>query len=236
MATGNSLVTDAIARTANNPSGIAPTTQELSDGVTELNRMLGTWNAESGAIYADTLDSLTWTAGSASMTIGTGGNFNVTRPQVVKGAWYRDASNVDYELQVVSFADYQEERLKTLQVTIPYVLGWSPDFSTARGTLYIWPVPVADFTFRLLSMKPLADLTGAGTVSLPPGYEDAIVMNLAVRLADIYGSEVSVVTAALADAAKKAIVEANVHFDLPRMDPLAPGQRSGYSPRAFWNF
>lgn len=235
MATGNSLVTDAIARTANNPSGVSPTTQELADGVVELNRMLGTWSAEMGMIYAETLDSLTWTATNATRTIGVSGDFNVSRPQLIKKAWMRDASGYDYQLEVVAFREYQEETLKAITEAIPRLLAYNPDFASGLGSLFVWPVPTADFTFRLESLKPLAALTGAGTVTLPPGYEDAIVMNLAVRLADVYGTEVSQVTAMLADAAKKALVEGNIQFAYAKMDPLAPGQRNSYNPRAFWN-
>lgn len=235
MATGNSLVTDAISRTANNPSGVAPTTQELADGVTELNRMLGTWNAEMGVIYAETLDSLTWAAGNASRTIGTGGNFSVTRPLIIQGAQWRDSGSVDHPIDVVTHREYQEIMTKVITTSWPDTLAYNPDFSSGLGNLFIWPVPTVDFTFRLNSLKPLADLTGAGTVSLPPGYEDAIVMNLAVRMGDIYGSAVSQITAMLADAAKKAIVEGNIHFNQAKLDPYLPGQFGTYNPRAGWN-
>jgi hypothetical protein len=236
VATGNSLVTDTLTRIVKLPSGGSATTQELSDGVSELNRMLGSWNAEMGPIFAETLDSLTWTGGSASMTIGTSGSFNVSRPMKILGAQYRDSSNVDHNMQLISHAEYQSAILKTIQID-PYwaQLAYNPTYTSSLGTLYILPVPVSSFTFRLNSLKPLADLTGAGTVVLPPGFEDAIIMNLAPRLAGVYGYPVTAIMVQMAAESKKAIVEAAIQFENGHMDPLAPGMPNGYNPRAYWN-
>jgi len=236
MATGNSLVSDALSRIRYIPAGGTPTATELSDGVAEINRMLGNWNAEMGPIFAETLDSLTWTGGASSMTIGVGGDFNVARPMKILGAQYRDASNIDYNMQLISHKEYQNAMLKTIQI-IPYwaQLAYNPTFTSSLGTLYILPVPVSSFTFRLNSLKPLADLTGAGTVTLPPGFEDAIIMNLAVRLADVYGAEITPMMVKMADDSKRAIVQAAIQFENGHMDPLAPGKRNGYNPRAYWN-
>ncbi len=235
MATGNSLVTDTLSRIQYLPSGGTDTATELSDGVAEINRMLGGWNAEMGPIFAETLDSLTWTGGNASMTIGVSGDFNVARPQKILGAQYRDAANVDYTMTLITHQEYQATVVKTIQTTIPAYLAYNGTFSSAQGTLFIWPVPSASFTFRLNSLKPIADLTGAGTVTLPPGWEDAIIMNLAIRLADVYGAEVTPMMLQMAIEAKRAIVESSLQFQNGHMDPLAPGQSNRYNPRAYWN-
>lgn len=235
MATGNSLVTDTLSRIQYLPSGGTPTSTELSDGVAELNRMLGGWNAEMGPIFAETLSSLTWTGGSATMTIGTSGDFNESRPMKIIGAQYRDAANVDYNLSIISHRQYEETTTKTIQTTIPAYLAYNPTYTSSLGTLYIWPVPSASFTFRLNSLKPIADLTGAGTVTLPPGFEDAIIMNLAIRFADLYGAEVTPIMISMAIESKKAIVEAAIQFQNGKIDRLAPGQANGYNPRAYWN-
>lgn len=235
MSTGNSLVTDTLSRIQYLPAGGTATATELSDGVNELNRMLGGWNAEMGPIFSETLDSLTWTGGSASMTIGTSGDFNVARPQTIIGAQYRDSSNIDYSISLVTHREYQEITTKTIQTTIPAYLAYNPTFASSLGTLFIWPAPSVSFTLRLNSLKPLADLTGSGTVTLPPGYEDAIIMNLAVRLADIYGSTLTPILLQMAIESKKAIVEGAIQFRNGQMDPLAPGQSNRYNPRAYWN-
>src|SRR4051812_6199018 len=108
MSTGNTLIQAALQKIGRLGSGDSPSTQEQTDYLDELNRMLDLWNAELGPIYSETLDALTWTANNASRTIGTGANFNVTRPQEIIGAQYRDAGGTDYTISIVTHREYQE--------------------------------------------------------------------------------------------------------------------------------
>lgn len=164
-------------------SGESATTQERADGVLEFNRMLGRWNVDMGLLYFETSESLTWATGQASRTIGTGGNLSTSRPQLILSA-YLTVSGAEHPLTVITNQAYQAIDTKTLTSSIPQYLAYNPTFTTSLGTLYIWPTPSTALTLLLTSMKPLADITGAGTITLPPGYEDAIVSNLAVRFAD----------------------------------------------------
>lgn len=197
--------------------------------------MLGMWNAEMGALFYETLDSLTWTSGNASRTIGTSGDFNVARPLEIIGAQYRDSGSSDYTLAIISHREYQEITTKTVQTAIPSHLAYNPTISSGLGTLFIWPVPQADFTFRLNSRKPLADLTGSGTVTLPPGFEDAIVNNLALRLCDFSGIDPTPVLVKNAQRSFAALERAGKQFNMAKIDPLLPGQSTYYNPRAHWN-
>lgn len=168
-------------------SGETGSTQERLDGVAEINRMLGRWNAELGMVYAPVAESLTWASGNASRTIGTSGNFNTDRPQKILSAQYRDGNNVDQELGLLTFEEYQRIEDKASSAPIPTLIGYNPTFASSLATLYAYPVPSADFTLRLTSIKLLSTVSdGTATVLLPPGYEDAIVWNLMVRLTD-YG-------------------------------------------------
>lgn len=235
MATGNSLVSDALRKIQRLESGGTATTQELADGVVEINRMLGAWTAQMGPIFSETADSLTWTSGNASRTIGTGADFSVSRPQKILSAFYRDSSSKDSELPVWTHQEYQAIGDKTTTGSIPGLIAYNPTFAAGFGTLFIYPVPTASVTIRLVSLKPLSDLTGAGTVSLPPAYEDAIVLNLALRLADgDYGAQVSPLMVRMAALAKRAILESNLVQQPMQMDSLAPGQGNGYASGSGW--
>lgn len=233
--TGFEAVSAALQKIGRLASGDSATTQELIDYLAEGNRMLGTWNSKLGPIFFETLDSLTWTGGLASMTIGTGGALNTTRPLEIIGAQYRDSGNIDYDINIVTHREYQELSTKTLTSTMPVYLAYNPTIASGYGTLFIWPVPAANITLRLNSKKEIAAITSGGTISLPPGWEDAFVNNLSLRLCDFNGTDPTQTLVQAASDSYKAIVESAVDLRTLKLDPMLPGQRGQYSPRAYWN-
>jgi hypothetical protein len=176
-------------------------------GVT--NRLLGGWSAEIGPIHAETVDSLTWTAGNASRTIGSGGDFAVTRPERLIKAHYRDSANLDCPLDIITHQGYQAIQNKTHTSDSPLALAYNPTMTT--GTLFIWPVPSSNVTIRLTSYKPFATVSDATQESgLPSGYEAALVPNLALLIAPAFGAMPSPLTIREAQRTKGIILRANL--------------------------
>jgi hypothetical protein len=224
VATGNSIVDDALRKMGRIGSGETGTAQERTDGVAELNRMLGRWNAELGPIFGQIAESLTWSSGQVSRTIGTGGNFNTDRPQKLILAQYRDSSNLDTDLPILTFDEYQRIEDKAATGAIPETIGYNPTFASAMGTLYVYPIPTADFTLRLTSIKLLSSITDAtATISLPPGYEDAWMWNLIPRLCTEYGIPIQPYWAQQAYESKRALEQLNSEPPQIWPDFLAPG-------------
>ncbi len=234
MATGNDLVSAMLAKLGRLGSGDTAAAQELIDYLAEVNRMIGTWNSQLGPVFFETLDTLTWTAGQASQTIGAGGDFAVGRPLEIISAHYRDSSNVDYALSLITHREYQEITTKEIQTTFPSYLAYNQTIASGLGTLFIWPVPQDAATIRLNSKKEVSAMTSS-TVTLPPGWEDAVVNNGAMRLSDMVGGNPTQVLAEAADESYRAIVQAAIHPNLAKLDPLLPGQSRGHNPRAYWN-
>lgn len=224
MATYQNLLEAAVRKLGRLESGGSLTASEVTDGIAEMNRMLGTWNADMGPIFCETLDSLTWASGNASRTIGTGGDLNVARPMQIVGAQIRSGTT-DIDLTPITHREYQAIVDKATTASIPLYLAYNPTIASSVGTLFMWPVPSASLTIRITSLKPLVDGVAATTVTLPPSYEDAIVLNLALRLADEYGAQPGMLTIKMAALAKKAMKEANFMAlsQNIQMDPLAPG-------------
>lgn len=201
-----------------------------------LNRMLGLWSAELGPVHFETTESLTWTSGEASRTIGTSGNFNTPRPEKVIAAHYRDASNNDYPIDVVTHQRYQSIVDKTATGETPILIAYNPTIASSLGTLFIYPVPSASTTVRLTSYKPFSVITDqAATVVLPSGYEGAIVFNLAVQISGAFGAQLSEFTRREAIRTKGVLELANFVPQPPKADPLAPGQRKRYNPFQYIN-
>ncbi len=221
------MVTGGLRLIGRLASGDSPTTQENADLLIVLNEVIDSLSVELGPIFSETLDSLTWTGGSASMSIGASGDFNVARPQKILSAFYRFQSVNDYALKLVTHQEYQQIVIKGLSVDFPQYLAYNPTFTNSLGTLFIWPIPVANATIRLNSFKPLGTVAAlSDTITLPPGYQEMLRYNLAVRFGAEYGLSVPPEVAEIAAQAKFSIARLNDVVEPADIDPMAPGQSS----------
>jgi len=173
--------------------GETPTTDELADGLECLKLMLRHWSDNNMRIYYTKQDTKVLT-GASSYTIGSGGDINTVRPASIRGAYVKDSAGIDSILNIIDEAKYRRFQLKTLSGT-PEYLWYSPEYP--KGKIYIYTLSTG--TLYLDSLKPLTEpALITSTVEFPPGYDEAIKFNLAVRLAPEYGKEPSLIVLALA--------------------------------------
>lgn len=215
MATGLDLVTSALRKSGAIGAGETPEADEAADAIETINQMLSSWSNFASNVYARVLENFTLTGNDGEYSIGSGGNFNTTRPIKILAAYIR-SSTIDYGVEVVTDEDFAGISLKS-QAGMPEYLNYDNGFAT--GTIKIWPVPDQAYSLYLLSEKPLSSLTLAGTVSLPPGWEQAIIYNASILLAPEYGLPVSAEVAEIAAQSKSSIMKAilrNRPIDVPR--------------------
>lgn len=191
MTTTLTLITDAMAKARVYSPGESLPSHMSASALRELNRMLETWANSSLLIPHQTEETLTLTANKANYTIGSSASydFNTVRPmEILEGSFLRDTGGTtDYPLAVKALKEYRDITNKSAS-SIPWSVSYSPTYP--YGTIYFWWTPGATYGFHLLSLKPLTALTLAATVSLQPGYEDAIVYNLALRIGPDYGKTI----------------------------------------------
>lgn len=192
-------------------------------GFESLNEMIGQWSNEKLMIYETVTESFPLVATVASYTIGPGGAFNTTRPMQIDSAYVR-WNTVDYPVGIVTLAQYDEITLKSSPSNIPFVMVVDTGFPLS--TLIFWPAPNdATASIFLDSRKPFTEFATPSTVvSLPPGYERALRLNLAVELMPSYGAEVALIMQQ-ASTAKSAIKRTNyvpIILDLPSDIPTGP--------------
>lgn len=215
MTTGLDLVKSSLRKIGALTKNEAPSSDEADDGISVINQMLSSWSNFAGNTYARVLESFTLTGNDGEYSIGSGGNFNTTRPNKIIAAYIR-SSNIDYPVEIVTDEDFARIGLKT-QTGRPEYLNFDNGFSTA--TIKLWPVPSQAYTLFILSEKPLSSLTLAGTISLPPGWEQAIIYNAAVLLGPEYGQPVTPEVAEVAYQSKNSIMAAvlrNRTMDVPK--------------------
>ena len=207
--------------------GETPTADESADGLTALNAMLDEWATESLMAYIKTLDNITLTPGVSVYTIGATGSVVSARPESIDESTYIDYLGVSYPVSVVSLAEYNAITLKNTSTTMPCVLWYKNDFP--NGTLTLWPTPSVNVTLKLWSAKPLGGyLNLTDSVSLPPGYENAITFNLAMALAAEFGTAIPITVAKTAATSKKKLKRSNY-------EPLKMGFRGDIPSHGVFN-
>jgi hypothetical protein len=211
MTTVRDLITDALDLVGVSAPGETVQAADAQRAFRALNRMLSSWNTEGLMVYSINIQTFTLTGNQQSYTIGPGGNFNTTRPERIEQAYLRvpSSSNLDLPLRLLTDSEWADIRLKPTTSDLPRML--YNDGNNPLSTLYLWPVPTQANVLVLYVWNQLsqyADLSD--TVTLPPGYEEAIVYNLAVRLATSFGRPIPPEVSAIAATSKGAIKSVNI--------------------------
>lgn len=148
----------------------------------QLNSMLDSWSGEQIMVYSERNDLFSLVPGQATYAVGPTGDFVMPRPVEIVGAQIVTTANENYPIDVISNLEYQRIGDKEATADIPSSVGVLTSFPSI--SLSFWPVPNVANQVRLISRVQFAELTSVTQiVSLPPGYQEAIVYNLAVRIA-----------------------------------------------------
>jgi hypothetical protein len=214
--TGRDLVSASMRLIGALAAGESPDAQEATDGLASINRMIDSWSTEGLLIYAITQEAaLTLTAGDATVTMGASGDIT-TRPQKIVAAAIRDGS-MDYPVSILSAEEYAAIPNKSVQSTYPTSL--YDDGGYPQRTLTLYPVPNAAKSLVLFTKRALSTITSLDTaVSLPPGYERALVYNGALELAPEFGRPVPDAVAMIAMESKAGLKRANHRGSYLRVD------------------
>jgi hypothetical protein len=115
--------------------------------------------------------------------MGSGGDLNTTRPTRIEDCCFIRYSSYDLALELLNFQAYAAVVAKTTASNLPSYL--FADMQYPLVNLTFWPVPTsAAAVAHIFSWKQLQQFTALTDVlALPPGYEEMIAFNLAVRWA-----------------------------------------------------
>lgn len=206
---------------------------DAQDALGKLNRMLDAWRNERLMLYQLTRETFNLVASQQSYTIGSGGNFNTNRPLSIERAGVEVQSTnpvTELPVDIVSDAEWQQIRVKAITSTYPrklWVQGGMP-----LVTLWVWPVPSEVNKLVLYSwpgalLAQFAALTT--TLSLPPGYEEALISNLAMRLYPSYGTPINPVVEQTARESKALLKRTNTRQADLRCDPMLYAKGRGFN-------
>lgn len=229
--TVNDLINSSLRMIGALASGESPTSAESNDALTALNQMIDLWSTQRLMVYSTVSESFTLTGGKQSYTWGTGGDFNSARPQGIDVATIQFSSGSttsELPIEIITEEEWAEIRVKNVQTSVPRNLYFVASYPMA--TVYLWPIPSTSNSLNTWSWKPLSSFSGlTTTITLPPGYAEALKTNLAIRLAPEFGAQVTPELQEWAKDSKAAIKRINTTMKKLGTDEALLGARKVFN-------
>lgn len=211
--------------------GQAAAAEDIQDAFRMLNMMMAQWSVKRNVVH-QILDVVPTEGGGSSYlavgptfevgegqnlskatyTVGPGGDFNITRPAKILGAYCRQlAPNpVDFPLTLLqSQTDWGRISTKFIE-SMPSMVYYDPQYP--MGLLQVWPSPANNnqYQIHIQVLAPLQQFESiADDINLPPEYEEALMYNLAGRLYPMYGMAPDQTIVQLAAASLQTVRMAN---------------------------
>lgn len=175
----------------------------------KLNRMLELMSLDANKIYVDTEESETLTSGTSRYTVGSGGDFNTNRPLEIRDdAFIRDTGGIDHPIRVLSQDKYRKVPSKTDSAR-PRFMTYTPEFPLGKISLKPEPNDSTDVLHYRASVLLDSFATLTTSVNFAPGYEEAIILALAIAISSQNGKSVTQELAATAATAWETIERPN---------------------------
>lgn len=209
-----------------------PNDDIANQGLAVLNDMLDAWNAERLAVFTMRADDFPLVAGQQAYTLGTTGNFNITRPARIERMSVvllaNPANPVEVPITMYTFENWQNVAVKVAASSFP--LACYDDANFPLRTLNFWPLPQQVNNVRIYSWSPLPAQTLLSALAFPPGYAEALRYNLAVRLAAEFVTVPNSTVISIAVQGYARIKSMNLPSSQMRSDLV--NSQSGYNYRA----
>ena len=194
---------------------------EFVDAVEALNALLGSWNNQRLLGPANARVTKVLAAGTVSYNVGTSQAINTPRPVRIDKAFVRDSNGNDIPLMQIGKTEYNEIMDKDLQSSEPGYFFY--DATLPHGHIYLYPAPGAGYTLYLDIYYQFTTYSNpSDIVTLQDGMEEALVYNLAIRLATEWGKVASQEVRMIANETLRNIKRTN-SYDIPLMKTFYSG-------------
>lgn len=182
--TAQEIITASLRLIGASAQGETPPADEMQEGLSALNTMLDSWSSWRLTIAVLTSENFPLVSGTASYTIGSGGDWDTVRPLRIENAYVRSLG-LDYPVKKISQIDYNS--------IVEKDIGGRPEFlwynnQRPLGIVSLYHTPNAADTLFIDTWKPLTAIAGLTIeIDFPEGYDEAIKYNLAIRMSPEYG-------------------------------------------------
>lgn len=179
--TAREIITEAFQTAKVIAAGETPTADELEDGERKLNLMLKSWGAKEH-LWIKTEGTQALTASTASYAISGARRMLSVR---------RRTSSIDTPMNELSREEYYDLPTKSATGT---PVSWYFDPQRSTRTLYVWPTAstavAANTTLYFTYLRVIEDIDALeNDPDVPQEWLEALIYNLAAKLALAYGSD-----------------------------------------------
>jgi hypothetical protein len=229
--TGLDVITNAMFEIRVARAGDVLNPEDAAFGLSKVNRLIDNWNADNRTVYASDLSAYVITPGLGAHTIGpAGATWTAPRPvKLIAASLLEPVALPTWQrpLKIFDVSWWQQADNPNLTAAEPEYAGYLPDYPL--GVVMLYPIPTVANGILLETWTVLSALTLAGTVALPPGYEDAITLTLAEDLASAFGQQASAMLTFKAREARARIFANNNQTDrrISTLDSGMPSQGGG---------
>jgi hypothetical protein len=215
MATAQTIVNDALREIGVLAEEETPSADMANNAFRALNRMMESLSNEASFAYVNSQISKV-IAGETSFTLGPTGTWVTDRPIEVDTATCI-LNGITYPVKVIDSQEWDSLSYKTSTGSVPEVVYYEPNMP--NGTLYLWPITTGA-TLYLRTTSVVNSFASLATIlSMPPGYEEALIKNLAVNLHPQYPtSNLSPITMRLATKTLADIKDKNKEVPMMTLD------------------
>lgn len=223
MSSAQDLIQAALEELGVYAPGETMTAADSSRGLWALNAMLDSWSNESLFCFAIQTFSCVLAVGQQQYTVGPSGQINGVRPiRLISGpgaAYVVDQSQNRYPVSVIPQDQWNQIGLLNTTSQIPTMIFYDPQYPL--GILNVFPLPTITYTLYFDAYLQLSEFPTLETqLSLPPGYQDALQHNLAIRLKPFFArGQIDPIVVELASNTKAAIKRTNLRENVAQFDP-----------------
>ncbi len=218
-------------------SGETPTASEQTDGLAALNRMLGSWNIDGLIVPARTIAQypvgVSKQAYVFAAVLAPNVDFASTVPERIETCVYITAAGIRLPVRLVDLAGWTATTLYLTSGTAFPKRCYVDRSVPGQLTLDFDPAPPSGGSIEIGAWSQLAAFAAySSSVTLRTGYDEAIIYNLARRLAPQFGVPVSPDILALATESMIRLESHNATTPVMRCDPAVLGD----ARRSAWNW
>jgi hypothetical protein len=231
--TVRAVITDALMEIGVLEPGESPSAAQASIGLRRTQGMIDSWAADRLTLSLQLRTPFTWPANTSSVQVGRGQTVDMDRPVWVNNLTFvvpGTNPGVEVPMGLMDEDAYASLTIKNLTSQLPQQAFYQTNVNDPNGTLFIWPTPPS---LTLVLYTPQAVSVPANLNSLmqgPPGYQDAFLYQLALRLCTPFGVAVPPLLPRMAASAFENMKKPNVEPGSMGLDPaLVPSYGAGYN-------
>jgi hypothetical protein len=233
LITAQQVIDQALSLIGVKSTGSVITAEEYQDCLLTMNLMVDRWNLSDLLVYSTNPHTFAFVPNQQTYTLGTGGDFDMPRPSRIDRVSIQIPGSNNYNVELPIDADFDLESWQNLvvkQTPSQFPLCMWNNTGYPFMELNFWPIPQGPCSVVLYTWDLMPQIVNlVDQIELPTGYSDAIIYNLAVRLAQLFDRVPSPQLLAEAKAAKSDINDINAGTPTTHYDPMWSGSNSAAS-------